>query len=115
MQKRDDLDLNFFKDLLIKEKERLEKEIGVIENDINIIAAEDEIDDVEDMAELKIENDRDLGVLKSLKQELKDVDDALKKIVEGLYGFDEKTGKEISKERLLAYPAARTAIEPKES
>ncbi len=115
MKKRDDLDLDFFKELLIKEKERLEKEIETIENDINIIAAEDEIDDVEDMAELKIENNRDHGVLKSLKQELKDVEDALKKIAEGLYGFDEKTGREISKERLLAYPAARTAIESEES
>jgi DnaK suppressor protein len=109
MQKRDDLDLNYFKELLLKEKARLEKEIADVEGEINTIAAEDEINDVEDMAELAIDNDRDQSVLKTLKQELQDVEDALKKIAEGTYGFDEKTGEPIAKERLEAYPAARTA------
>ncbi|HHD77944.1 MAG TPA: conjugal transfer protein TraR [Campylobacteraceae bacterium] len=110
MQKRDDLDLNDFKTLLLKEKARLEQEIADVENEINTIAAEDEIDDVEDMAELKVDNDRDHAVLDALKSELKDVEDALKKIAEGSYGFDEKTGKPIPRERLMAYPAARTAV-----
>jgi len=110
MPKRDDLNLDYFKEKLLSEKERLEKEIAAVEGEINTIAAEDEIDDVEDMAELAIENNRDQEVLKRLKQELQDVEDALKKIAEGTYGFDEKTGEPISKERLEAYPAARTAV-----
>ena len=109
MPKRDDLDLDYFKEKLLKEKARLEKEIADVEAEINTIAAEDEIDDVEDMAELAVDNDRDQGVLQTLKQELHDVEEALKKIAEGTYGFDEKTGEPISKERLEAYPAARTA------
>jgi RNA polymerase-binding transcription factor DksA len=109
MAKRDDLDLNYFKERLLKEKERLEKEIAAINEELNLIAAEDEIDDVEDLAELKMDNDRDHAALQALKQELKDVKDALKKIAEGTYGFDEKTGEPIPKARLEAYPAARTA------
>ncbi len=109
MSKRDDLDLEYFKELLLKEKARLEKEIEAVEAEIDTIAAEDDINDVEDMAELVIDNDRDQEVLKSLKQELQDVEDALKRIAEGSYGFDEKTGEPIPKARLEAYPAARTA------
>ncbi len=109
MQKRDDLDLDYFKEVLLKEKARLEKEIAEVEQELNLIAAEDEIDDVEDLADLKMDNDRDHAVLDALKSELKDVEDALKKIAEGTYGYDEKTGKPIPKERLMAYPAARTA------
>ncbi len=110
MKKRDDLDLNYFKELLLNQKERLEKELVELKKEIDEITSEDEIDDIEDMAELEIENTRDQNLLKSLKQELKDVNDALKKIDEGDYGFDENTGEKISKERLLAYPAARVAI-----
>ncbi len=109
MPKRDDLDLDYFKEKLLKEKARLEKEIADIEAELNVIAAEDDIDDVADMAELAVDNDRDRGVLQTLRQELHDVEEALKKIVEGTYGFDEKTGEPILKERLEAYPAARTA------
>jgi len=109
MPKRDDLDLDYFREKLLQERARLEKEIAAVEAEVNAIAAEDDIDDVADMAELVVDNDRDHGVLKTLKQELQDVEDALKRIAEGTYGFDEKTGEPISKARLEVYPAARTA------
>ncbi len=109
MAKREDLDLDYFKDLLLKEKARLEAEIAQVQKELEDIASTDSIDDAEDMAELAVDNDRDRSVLERLQQELKDVEDALKKIAEGTYGFDEKTGEPILKERLEAYPAARTA------
>jgi len=109
MAKREDLDLDYFKDLLLKEKARLEAEIAQVQKELEDIASTDSIDDAEDMAELAVDNDRDRSVLERLQQELKDVEDALKKIAEGTYGFDEKTGEPIPKERLEAYPAARTA------
>lgn len=108
MQRREDLDIEYFKNLLLKEKERLEKEIAEVSQELDTIAAEDAIDDAEDMAELEVDNDRDNAVLARLKQELADVEAALKKVAEGTYGFDEKTGEPIPKERLEAYPAART-------
>lgn len=51
-----------------------------------------------------------LGLETNLESQLKDVTDALAKMDKGTYGVCEKTGKEISPERLQAYPAARTAI-----
>ncbi len=104
-----ELDLDFFKKRLQEERERILKNIEAISDELATIAAEDEIDDVEDMAGLKIDNDRDKEVLRILLQELKDVNDALKKIETGKYGIDEETGKPIPKERLMANPAARTA------
>lgn len=46
----------------------------------------------------------------NLENQLRDVDRALEKMEKGTYGICEKTGKEISPERLKVYPAARTAI-----
>jgi len=109
MQERKDLDLDYFKKRLLKEKTRLEEEIAAVSRELDTLAAEDNIDDSVDMADLKVDNDRDRTVLETLKKELQDIDDALKKIAEGRYGYDEVTGKPIPKESLEAYPAARTA------
>ena len=103
------LNLDFFRKKLLEEKERIIRNIGAISDELATISAEDEIDDIEDLTELKIENDRDKEVLRVLMQELKDVNDALRKIEEGRYGIDEETGKPIPMNRLLAHPAARTA------
>lgn len=108
MQERKDLDLNYFKERLLKEKTRLEEEIAAVSRELDTLAAEDNIDDRVDMADLEVDNDRDRTVLETLKKELQDVEDALKKIAEGRYGYDEVTGKPIPKEHLEAYPAART-------
>ncbi len=102
------LNLDYFKKRLKEEKERILQNIGEINDELAAIAAEDEIDDIEDLAELKIENDRDKEILRILVLELKDVNDALKRIETGKYGVDEKSGKPIPLNRLLANPAARS-------
>ncbi len=51
-----------------------------------------------------------LALESNLEGQLRDVSDALEKMEKGAYGLCEKTGKEISIERLKAYPAARTAL-----
>lgn len=51
-----------------------------------------------------------LGLEQTLESQLKDVNDALAKIEQGTYGVCEKTGQEISLDRLEAYPGARTAL-----
>ncbi len=103
------LNLDFFKKKLLQERERILKNIGEINDELAVISAEDEIDDIEDLAELRIENDRDKEIVRILTRELKDVNDALRKIEKGKFGIDEKSGKPIPISRLLAYPAARTA------
>jgi len=103
------LNLDYFRKRLEEEKERILKNIGEINDELALIVAEDEIDDIEDLAELKIENDRDKEILRILTLELRDVNDALKRIERGSYGIDEKSGKKIPINRLLANPAARSA------
>ncbi|MDO8566395.1 MAG: TraR/DksA C4-type zinc finger protein [Candidatus Moranbacteria bacterium] len=51
-----------------------------------------------------------LGLETNLEGQLKDVTDALAKMDQGTYGVCEKTGEEISVDRLKVYPAARTAL-----
>lgn len=109
MQERKDLDLNYFKQRLLKEKTRLEEEIAALSHELNIIASEGDIDDQVDMADLEATNERDITVARALKKQLADVEDALKKIAQGSYGYDEVTKKPIPKERLEAYPAVKTA------
>ncbi|WP_201353077.1 TraR/DksA family transcriptional regulator [Hydrogenimonas urashimensis] len=105
-----EMDLEYYKKRLLEEKERILKSMEAISDEMAVISAEDEIDDIEDMAELKIDNDRDKEVLRILVQQLKDVNDALRKIETGQYGIDEKTGEPIPEERLRANPAARSAV-----
>lgn len=50
------------------------------------------------------------AILNELETQLLDVNDALKRIEEGTYGVDEKTGDPISEGRLDANPAARENI-----
>ena len=102
------LNLEYFKKRLEEDRERILQNIGEINDELAVIAAEDEIDDIEDLAELRIENDRDREILRILMGELKDVNDALKRIETGKYGVDEKSGKKIPLNRLLANPAARS-------
>ena len=103
------INVDYFKKRLEAERERLLKNIEAINAELAAIVAEGEIEDIEDMAELKADNDRDKATLKILLNELKDVEDALKKIALGTYGIDEETGEPIPILRLLANPAARTA------
>ncbi|MGK2848488.1 MAG: TraR/DksA C4-type zinc finger protein [Minisyncoccota bacterium] len=51
-----------------------------------------------------------LGLESNLEGQLRDVNDALDKMEQGVYGLCETSGQEISAERLRAYPAARTAL-----
>lgn len=54
--------------------------------------------------------ERDLEVEKSLEVSLSEVDSALSKIKDGTYGICEKSGEEISEERLKANPTAKTCV-----
>lgn len=65
---------------------------------------EDAADEVEEYSNL-------LPVEHSLELQLLDIESAIKKIENGTYGKCEKCGKEISEERLKAYPEAKTCNE----
>jgi len=111
MQKRDDLDLEHFRNLLLQERERLLRELEGVSGETEVLAeAAENAEDRVDAATLDTENTIDQTQIERIRRELKDVEDALKKIEEGSYGICEKTGKLIPVERLEAYPSARTVV-----
>jgi RNA polymerase-binding transcription factor DksA len=65
---------------------------------------EDAADEVEEYSNL-------LPVEHSMELQLVDIGSAIEKIKKGTYGKCEKCGKEISEERLKAYPEAKTCNE----
>lgn len=108
MHTRHDLNLDDFKKILTNEKEKISKNIDVLRAEVNALGAEDDIDDVEDMAELQIDNTTDQTLLQRLEAELAEVNAALERIKAGVYGICEKTGHKIPIDRLFANPSTRT-------
>ena len=62
---------------------------------------------IADIADIENRMDRDSYLINQYTKELKDIDAALRKIVEKTYGICEDCGNEIGKERLKAIPYAR--------
>ena len=103
---------------LEEEKKKLEGELGKIakptgtpgdfETKFNEIGTDkdDNATEVEEYAD-------NLSVETSLENQLRDVNDALKKIEKGTYGICENCNEEIDIERLKIYPAARVCIKCK--
>lgn len=104
------LNLSYFENVLTEEKEKITKNMESLNAEVNALGVEDEIDDIEDMAELHIDNTIDQTQLKRLETELVEVNDAINRIHSGVYGICEITGKKIPIARLLANPTARTIV-----
>lgn len=104
------IDYQEFQTRLQTMKEELESNIARLKNEIDAIATEDEIDDMEDMASLESDNMHHAALLKQQQHELSEVIHALSKIKYGTYGICEQSGDMISLERLRAEPQARYCI-----
>ena len=57
------------------------------------------------------EREKDIAILEQLERDLAEIEAALQRLDEGTYGIDEVSGEAIERERLEAYPAARTNID----
>src|SRR3989304_2390994 len=105
--------LESFKELLLKERERLGVEAGKANKEFQILG-EDRPIESEEKASVNIV----LDVLAKLRdqgnKELKGIEDALTKIEAGAYGMCEECGKNISEARLKVLPTARLCINCKE-
>ncbi|OGI17432.1 MAG: hypothetical protein A3J63_03800 [Candidatus Moranbacteria bacterium RIFCSPHIGHO2_02_FULL_40_12b] len=95
------------------EKERLEKELGILGKPTGTPGDyETKFDDIgrewEENATEVEEYVDDLAVETNLEGQLKEVSEALARMEKGTYGICENCGKEIDIEHLRAYPATRT-------
>jgi len=112
------------KELIEKLKQVLETEKKSLEKELQSFARKDDIpkgdwetkypnreDRYKDEEANEVEDyDNLLPVEYGLELKLKDVNTALEKIAQGKYGICENCGKEITEERLLACPEAKTCL-----
>ena len=112
------------KELLEKLKNILEEQKKSLQTELESFAIKDpnlkhnwdarfpnrEDGDKEEEADEVQEYNNKLSLEYSLELKLKDVNNALEKISAGTYGVCEGCGKEITEERLLACPEAKTCL-----
>lgn len=110
MSAHEKLTLKDFEAILNEEKRKIQQNIDHIHTEILSIGYDDDIGDIEDMAELEIENATDQLLVQQLEGQIAEIDAALWRISQGTYGICEKTGKSIPIERLKANPTARTIV-----
>lgn len=103
-----------FEKQLNEMKMQLESNIARMEDEMEVMVAEDEINDREDLASLVSDSLDHKSLLIQQRHELKEVEHALGKIQNGTYGICEKSGKPIPKARLRVEPHARYEIDEAE-
>jgi DnaK suppressor protein len=111
------LDIQHFKTLLEAEKSRLEKELqGIGQKDssdgVTWQASQKEGEEVSDMDDVPSAIEaygNNADIIAVLETELHEVDHALQKIEDGVYGICEVSNEPIELDRLEANPAARTS------
>lgn len=111
MQKRDDLNLNEFEEILEKRVAKIEENIAQLRSELDSVGSDDGINDMEDLASLASLSEKDNTILQQQENELKETIHALGKIKNGTFGICEKSSKPIPVERLRANPTARTKVE----
>lgn len=101
--------------LLTAEKEKLEQQLSRFAAPTEVPGEyETKFEDIgpdadENASEVEMYADN-IALEDNLEQQLAQVNAALARIEGGTYGICVKTGKEISEDRLRAYPAAETAL-----
>ena len=98
-----------FKEMLLMRKAELEKILNNITNEIDEISRCDVKEDG-DFAAASMDSSRDYQIYLKQKQELKEIEEALKRIEEGRYGICEMCDEPISEERLKIKPYAKYCI-----
>lgn len=96
--------------LLQEMKTRLESSIFALAEELEGIATDDTINDMEDLASLESESMHHTALLAQQRHELNEVIHALGKFKTGSYGICEESGDTIPLKRLLAEPHARYCI-----
>ena len=102
---------------LTSERERVEGLIqsihadGIDESEVDEVGDVPHVTDPADQGSELFEREKDLAILEQLEGDLAEIEAALQRLDEGTYGIDEVTGRPIARERLEAYPTARTNVD----
>ncbi len=103
------VDIQKFKSLLLERKEQIIKNIESIQNEIASLRGVD-VNDEADYAAISTDRLIDDTITTKQQRELKEIEEALKKIEDGSYGICEMCEEPISIERLKVKPQAKYCI-----
>lgn len=103
-------DLKEFETQLNSMKASLENNIARLREELESVATDEGINDMEDLASLESESMHHNALLAQQQHELAEVQHALSKIRNGTYGICEESGDTISLERLRAEPHTRYCV-----
>lgn len=113
-----DTTVNAFKELLLEKRREITRNVSEIEGETLKKSRLDASGDLSSMpihmADIGTDNYEQefaLGLMDSERRILHEIDDALQRIEEGVYGICEGTGKPIPRARLDAQPWARYCVE----
>ncbi len=103
------MDIKYFKNILMERKERIVKNLAATNMELEDLK-NFEVNDEGDYAALCADNLIDHAIQKKQIQELKEIEEALKKIEEGEYGICEMCSEPIKPLRLKIKPHAKYCI-----
>ena len=103
------MNIEFYKETLLKRKDELERILLSISQEIKEIN-KCEVKDEADLAVTSMDRAREYQIYLRQKKELEEINEALKKIEEGTYGICEMCEEEIQEERLKIKPFAKYCI-----
>jgi RNA polymerase-binding protein DksA len=111
-------DIEHFKQMLLEKRGEILANVNEMEDET---LKKSRLDAAGDLSSMPIhmadigsdnyEQEFTLGLMDSERKLLKEIDDALQRIEQGIYGICEGTGKQIQKARLEAQPWARYCVE----
>ena len=84
---------------------------GIDESEVDEVGDVPHVTDPADQGSELFEREKDLAILEQLEGDLAEIEAALQRLDEGTYGVDEVTGQPIARDRLEAYPTARTNVD----
>jgi len=115
-------DLKHFEDLLLMERARIMREMGHFENTLLKVNPRDSAGDVggysfhmADAGTDSMEREISFDIASKEGRFLREIDDALRRIYNGVYGICEASGQPIPRARLEALPWARYTVQEQEN
>ena len=115
-------DLDYFEERLLKERSRIAGEMGHLENTILKVSPRDSAGDsggysfhMADAGTDSMEREISFDIASKEGRLLREIDDALRRIYNGVYGICESSGKMIARARLEALPWARYTVQEQEN
>lgn len=122
MKKMSQEDLDFFKDLLLKKKKKVQKNLEYLRSTVLDSTTKESAGDhssysyhMADQGTDAMEREKAFMFAARDEKFIKQIDEALERIDNGTYGICRKTGNLIQRERLIAVPTTTISVDAKKA